>query len=203
MFDRVARRAWGISGRLTATYVLVTLAVVVLVEALVLGYQAPRLVDDVQLQTQVGATLKTYTRHLMQIYPGGAPPVGALLGERGQLARPGEARLSSDGSTLVVPAITGPLHSRKAVTAVIAIAADNRVTASSAPSRYPPGRPMRGEVPAAAAESLARGHFVGSVTSGTTYGGRVIWAISVLPGAGDKPLGGSPSRAAYLYLQAP
>ena len=41
MLDRVRRRAWGLSGRLIASYILVTLVVVVLVEALVLGFQVP------------------------------------------------------------------------------------------------------------------------------------------------------------------
>ena len=39
MLDRVRRRAWGLSGRLTASYILVTLVVVLLVEGLGLGYQ--------------------------------------------------------------------------------------------------------------------------------------------------------------------
>ncbi len=58
VLDRLRRRVWGISGRLTASYVVVTFAVVVLVEALVLAYQAPGLVNNVQLQAQVGATAK-------------------------------------------------------------------------------------------------------------------------------------------------
>ena len=76
MLDRLRRRAWGISGRLIASYVLVTLAVVVLVEALVLGYQAPRLANDVKLQAQVGATAKMYAGQLMGDYPDGAVPAG-------------------------------------------------------------------------------------------------------------------------------
>ena len=36
--------------RLTASYLLVTLAVVVLVELIVLGYQTPRLVNDTNLR---------------------------------------------------------------------------------------------------------------------------------------------------------
>jgi hypothetical protein len=36
---------WGLSARLIASYILVTLAVVVLVEALVLGFQVPSLVN--------------------------------------------------------------------------------------------------------------------------------------------------------------
>jgi len=41
VLDRVRRRAWGISGRLIASYILVTFAAVVLVESLVLGFEVP------------------------------------------------------------------------------------------------------------------------------------------------------------------
>ena len=41
-----------------------------------LGYQAPRLVNDVQLQAQVGATAKIYAGQLMGDYPDGAVPAG-------------------------------------------------------------------------------------------------------------------------------
>ena len=123
MFDRLVRRAWGISGRVIVSYVCVTLAVGVLIEALVLGYQAPRLVDDVQLQARVATTVKTYVVQFLQLYPSGRVPVGALLGDRGQPPRPGEAQLSADGSSLVVPAIAGPISSHRALTAMVEIAA--------------------------------------------------------------------------------
>src|SRR6266571_4070869 len=136
------RRAWGLSGRLIASYILVTLVVVVLVEALVLGFPVPPLVNGVQLQAhleaQVDATADSYARQLSQRYPGGVP-AGTVLGDAGQPAQPGLARPAADG-TLLVPAVTGPIHSDQAVTAVVAIAADGTVVASSAPSRYPPGR---------------------------------------------------------------
>jgi signal transduction histidine kinase len=71
---------WGISARLIASYVLVTLAAVVLVEALVVGSQAPRIGTADQRQGQVSATT----------YPGasagrlsrfdGVVPVASLLG---------------------------------------------------------------------------------------------------------------------------
>lgn len=76
------RRAWGLSARLTASYVLVTLATMVLVEALVLGYQAPRLENDTRLEDQVGATAKVYLQQLRQRYPDNVP-AGTLLGEPG------------------------------------------------------------------------------------------------------------------------
>ena len=120
MLDRLSRRAWGISGRLIASYVLVTLAVVVLVEALVLGYQAPGLVIDARLQTHVSSTAKAYAAQLLERYPGAPVPARALLGDPGQPPRAGQARLRPDGATLVVPAI-GPIAQPWAVTAIVAV----------------------------------------------------------------------------------
>jgi signal transduction histidine kinase len=202
VFDRLKRRAWGISGRLTASYVLVTLVVVVLVEAIVLGYQAPRLANNVQLQAQVGASAKVQTGQLMERYPGGAVPPGALLGDPGEPARPGQAQLSADGTTLVVPAIGGPVRSHRAVTAVVAIAAGGTVIASSAPSRYPAGQPATTELPAAANEVLATGGISGA-GSGSTPNGWVSWAMVGLPGPRTKSPGDMPRLVSYVYLQAP
>src|SRR5580704_3339758 len=147
--DRVRRRVWGRSGRLIASYILVTLVVVVLVAVLVLGFQVPQLVNGGQLQVQVDATAQSYARQLAQRYPGGVP-AGTVLGDPGQPAQPGLARPAPDGSTLAVPAIAGPVRGGRAVTAVVAVAADGTVVASSAPSVYPPGRAAAGELPAPA-----------------------------------------------------
>ena len=49
---------------------------------------------------------------------------------------------------LLVPAVAGPVRSDQAITAVVAVAADGMVVASSAPSRYPPGRAAASELPA-------------------------------------------------------
>ena len=87
MLDRVRRRAWGLSGRLIASYILVTLAVVVLVEALVLSFQILPLVNGAQLQAQVDATAKSYGILLTRRYPGGVP-AGTVLGDPGQPAQP-------------------------------------------------------------------------------------------------------------------
>ncbi len=190
------------SARLAASYVLVTVAVVVLVEALVLGYQAPRLVGDAELRAEVGATAKNYVGRLIALYPGGAVPVGALLGDPGQPPRPGQARLSADATTLAVPAISGPVPSHQAVTAVVAIAPDGTVVASSAPLRYRPGQPVTGELPAAAASALAASGF-GSAGSGSPPAGRVDWALVGLPGPGAKLRSGKPGLVRYIYVQAP
>jgi signal transduction histidine kinase len=204
VLDRVRRRAWGLSGRLIASYILVTLAVVVLVEAVVLGFQVPSLADNGQLQAQVDATALSYGQQLAQRYPGGLP-AGTVLGDPGQRAQPGLARPAPDG-TLVVPAITGPVHSDQAVTAVVAIAADGTVLASSAPSLYPPGRAAASELPAPATEAIAAGPASMTVKrpSVSTPHGSVLWDLVRAAGAGNgKPSAGEVRLVAYVYAQAP
>jgi len=200
VLDRVRRSAWGLSGRLIASYLLVTLGVVVLVEALALGFQVPQLVSGAQLQAQVDAAAKSYGQQIAQRYPRGVP-AGTVLGDRSQSAQPGLARTARDG-TLAVPAITGPVHSHQAITAVVAIAADRTVVASSAPSRYPPGQPAGSELPVQATSAIA-----GSIDKGgsvpTPYGS-VVQAVWRAGGAGiSEPSVDSPGRVAYVYVQAP
>jgi signal transduction histidine kinase len=202
--DRVRRRVWGLSGRLIASYILVTVAVVVLVEALALGFQVPSLVNGTQLQVQVDAAAKSYGQQLSRRYPGGVP-AGTLLGEPGQPAQPGLARPAPDG-TLVVPQITGPVRSGQAVTAVVAIGADGLVVASSAPSRYPPGRAAGSELPAPATAAItaspAHMYFkTGSVA--TPYGGvlMTVWPAR-RAGIGRQPAS-TGGLVAYIYVQAP
>ena len=197
MLDRVRRRAWGLSGRLTASYILATLAVVVLVEALALGFQVPSLVNGAQLQAQVNAAAQSYAGQLAQRYPVSGP-AGTVLGVSGQPAHPGLAQTTLDG-TLVVPAITGPVRGDQAVTAVVAIAADGTVVASSAPSRYPAGRSAASELPAPAVWAIAYGGILKHGPVPTSYGS-VAW--TVWP-AGDAGRGKPPGRVAYVYVQAP
>jgi two-component system, NarL family, sensor histidine kinase LiaS len=200
VLDRVRRWVWGLSGRLIASYILVTLAVVVLVEALVLGFQVPSLVNAAQLQAQVDATARSYGQQLSD-----RVPTGTVLGKPRQPARPGQARPGPDG-TLAVPAITGPIHSRLAVTAVVAVAVNGTVIASSAPARYPPGRAAGSELPVPAAQAIEGGLRVttkGSTTlttpHPTPYGGVLyrVWRV------GRAGTGRSPGLVAYVYVQAP
>jgi NarL family two-component system sensor histidine kinase LiaS len=198
VLDRVRRWAWGLSGRLIASYILVTLAVVVLVEALVLGFQVPVLVNGAQLQSRVDATATYYGDRLSQ-----RATAGTVLGDPSQPARPGRAQPTLNG-TLVVPAITGPVHSNLAVTAVVAISADGTVVASSAPSRYPPGRAAVSELPAPAAHAVgatpaAKGHSTLATPYPTPYG-TVLFNVSAAGHAGASK---RPGPVAYIYVQAP
>jgi signal transduction histidine kinase len=195
VLDRVRRRAWGLSGRLIASYILVTLAVVVLVEVLVLGLQVPLLVNGTQLQGQVNATATAYAGR----YPGGVP-AGTVLGQRGQPARPALVQPAlvqpAEDGTLAVPAITGPVPGDQAVTAVVAIAADGVVVASSAPALYPPGRPATSELPVPVTSQMAVGRIVKSGTLSTSRGS-VLWDLAWTPG------GAGSERGTVIYVQTP
>jgi signal transduction histidine kinase len=208
VLDRVRRRAWGLSGRLIAAYILVTLAVVVLVEVLVLCFQVAPVAESDQLQShlqsQVSQTATSYAHRLAQRYPGGVP-AATVLGVPGQPARPGAVAPAAPGGTLDVPAITGPIHSNQAVTAVVAIAADGRVVASSAPSRYPPGRAAATELPVQASTAIPSGDLYlkdGSVP--TPYGRVLFWMVASPGGASiSKPSASAPGRVVYVYVQVP
>jgi signal transduction histidine kinase len=204
VLDRVRRRAWGLSGRLVASYILVTLAVVVLVQALVLGFQVPSLVNGARLQAQVDAAAKSYGQQLAERYPGGLP-AGIVLGEAGLPAQPGLARPALDG-TLVVPAIAGPIPSSQAVTAVVAVGADGTVVASSAPARYRAGRAAASELPLPAAQAIAAGparFFLKTGSVATSYGTvlMTVWPVRRAPSGNQLATGRGP--VAYVYVQAP
>ncbi len=203
MLDRVGHRARGLSARLTASYILVTLTAVVLVEAITLGFQVPSLVNGAQLQAQVAAAAKSFGQQFARRYPRGIP-AGTVLGDPGQPAKLGMVRPTPDG-TLVFPAITGPIPRKQGVTAVVAIATDGTVVASSVPARYRPGRAAASELPVQAAQAITGPHLRlkgGGVP--TRYGNVIFWIFG--PEGHAEP-GGPPTSvpglADYVYVQAP
>jgi signal transduction histidine kinase len=203
VLDRVGRRVWGLSARLTASYILVTLTAVVLVEALTLGFQVPSLVDGAQLQAQVTAAAKAFGQQLARRYPRGIP-AGTVLGDPGQPAKLGMIQPTLDG-TLAFPAITGPIPRKQGVTAVVAIATDGMVVASSAPARYPPGRAAASELPVQAAQAITAPH--SDIKGGgvpTPYGSVIFWMLRPKSRADPNgPPTSLPGLADYVYVQAP
>src|SRR5262249_50274424 len=146
--------------------------------------------------SQVDATATYWGHRLSQ-----RATAGPVLGDASQPARPGQA-LPTPTGTLVVPAITGPIHSHLAVTAVVAVAADGTVVASSAPSRYPPGPAAPSDPPAPAALSIGaapttKGRTPLATPYPTQYG-TVLFNVSAVAGT-SKPSG----LVAYVYVQAP
>jgi signal transduction histidine kinase len=207
VLDRVRRWAWGLSGRLIASYILVTIAVVALVEALVLCFQVFPLLNGDQLQAQlhaqVVATAKSYCRQLARRYPGGVP-TGTVLGDPRRPVQPDMVSAAADG-TLLVPAFTGPIHGSQGITAVVAVAADGTVVASSAPSRYPPGRAAASELPVQAAMSMSGSRpYIKRGSVPTPFGSVLFWVAGSAMRAGTgKPSAAAPGLADYVYVQVP
>jgi signal transduction histidine kinase len=204
VLERVRRRVWGLSGRLIASYILVTLATVVLVQALVLVFQVFPLVAGTQEQAQLQAAVEATTSSYAQQLSDGVP-AGTVLGDPRASVKPGSVVVASDG-TLVIGAFTGPAPDNQAVAAVVAIAADGTVVASSVPSRYPAGSAVASELPYQATWALTSGgvfHLKGG-SVGTPYGSVLFWMVGLPGGAGpSKPQASARGRVAFVYVQAP
>jgi len=88
----------------------------------------------------------------------------------------------------------------------VAIAADGTVVASSAPSRYRPGRAAASELPAPATSAIAAGatHGISKVPPASTPYGSVLWMVWPAGHAGaGQPPANAPGLVAYVYVQAP
>ena len=86
----------------------------------------------------------------------------------------------------------------------MAVAADGTVVASSAPSRYPPGRAVASELPVQATAAIAPPHAIKGGSVPTPYGSVVFW-MAWPAGRADtsKPPGSAPGPVADVYVQAP
>jgi len=185
-----------------ASYILVTLATVVLVEVLVLGFQVLPLVSGTQLQDQVVAAAKSYGQQLARRYADGVP-AGTVLGDNRPSAKQ-DLNRAVPGGTLVVPTIRGPIGNNRAVIAVVAVAADGTVLASSAPSRYPPGRSAASELPVQASSTIDPPYILKGGGVPTPYGQVVFWMAWPKYHDGRGPqAAGAGRRIAAVYVQAP
>ncbi|MBO0822971.1 MAG: HAMP domain-containing protein [Actinobacteria bacterium] len=191
MQDRMRRWAWGLSGRLIASYIVVTLAVVVLVEALVLGLQVGPAVNEARLQAQVNTAAQSYAQRYRD-----RGPTGTVL--------PALAAVAGDGA-LVIPSITGPIRNDQAVTAAVAFATDGRVVASSAPSRYPPGRAAATEIPVQADPTNLGICWPRCIKGGSvpTRYGSVIFSVWRVGSGASTAAASAHDPVAYVYVQAP
>jgi signal transduction histidine kinase len=136
-------RVWGISARLIASYVLVTLAAVVLVEALVMGSQAPRIGKADQRQSQATEYIFASAGRLSRF--DGVVPVASLLGV------PDRSRVDPHRGPRPAVRVTGPAGDPQTVSPEDATAAvsPQDMTAAygvAAKAPAPPGfvNPIRG-----------------------------------------------------------
>jgi NarL family two-component system sensor histidine kinase LiaS len=145
----------------------------------------------------VDAAAKSYA----QRYSGGVP-TRTVLGDPGVPAKLALTPPTPDG-TLAVPAITGPVPTGKAIRAVVAVAADGTVLASSAPSRYPPGRAAASELPTSAIAAMTPPYVSKGDTVSTPHGS-VLWAVWPIARVRiSKPPASTAGQVAYIYVQVP
>jgi signal transduction histidine kinase len=153
------RRRWGLQAKMTASYVLVTAAVVVLVEVVAAAIVLPQLISGADRATQVQLLASATANQVMQQSATlGRLPTASQLGldQAPPGPPPGQAREPTDDpGVAVVP--DPPQRASVLVPAaalVLLLAPDGRVLASSDPAHYPVGKrlgdPAMGPLPAQA-----------------------------------------------------
>jgi signal transduction histidine kinase len=206
------RRRWGLQAKMTASYVLVTAAVVVLVEVVAAAVVLPQLVSGAEGPALVQVLASDYANMVTrQSATNGRLPTADELRLDQPPLPPSQARNSADEPGVGSPDL--PLRAEVLrPPLVLLLAPDGRVVASANPARYPVGRrlgdPAMGALPAQVRTRppTAWGKRDG-LTPTPTPAGAVLWtAAPVLDLAGlDK--GTKPSPASDLlgvvYVQLP
>jgi signal transduction histidine kinase len=206
------RRRWGLQAKMTASYVLVTAAVVVLVEVVAAAVVLPQLVSGAEGPALVQVLASDYANMVTRqsATSGRLPTADELRLDQPPLP-PSQARNSADG-----PGVGSPVLPLRAEVLrpplVVLLAPDGRVVASSNPARYPVGRrlgdPAMGALPAQVRTRppTAWGKRDG-LTPTPTPAGAVLWTAAPVLDLGGLEKGTKPSPVSDLlgvvYVQVP
>src|SRR5262245_24593771 len=210
------RGRWGLQAKMTGSYVLVTAAVVVLVEVVAAVIVLPGLVSGADRATQVQLLASDTADQVMQQSAtlGRLPTASQLRLDQAALGLPpGQARRSADETGVGIPDF--PQRAKVLVPAaavVLLLAPDRRVVASSNPARYPVGGrlgdPAMGALPAQVTSRppTAWGKRDGLAPT-PTRSGAVLWAAAPVLDLGGLSKGTKPSPVTDLlgvvYVQVP
>jgi signal transduction histidine kinase len=208
------RGRWGLQAKMTGSYVLVTAAVVVLVEVVAAVIVLPGLVSGADRATLVQLLASDTANRVMQQSAtlGQLPTASQLRLDQAALGLPpGQARKSADETGVGIP----DLPQRDKVLRpplVLLLAPDGRVVASSDPARYPVGRrlgdPAMGALPAQVTTRppTAWGKRDGLAPT-PTRNGAVLWAAAPVLDLRGLSKGTKPSPVSDLlgvvYVQVP
>jgi len=213
------RGRWGLQAKMTASYVLVTAAAVVLVEVVVAGIVLPRLVSRADRATRVQLIASDYADTAMKLGArlGRLPTAGEFkLGEAAQRSEADQTLAVRDGAGAAIPdTTTSTQHQAKVLRppVVLLLAPDGRVIASSNPARYQVGErlgdPGMGALPTQVRTQppTAWGKRDG-LTPTPTQSGEVLWAAAPVLNLGQasnlqrKPLL-TPDLLGMVYVQVP
>jgi signal transduction histidine kinase len=208
------RGRWGLQAKMTASYVLVTAAVVVLVEAVAAVLVLPGLVSGADRVAQVQLMASDYATMVMQqsAVLGRLPTASELrLDQAAPGLPPGLARRSADGVGVAIPETQERVKLSGSLVMLL-LAPDGRVVASSNPARYPvggrPGDPDMGALPTHIRTQPPTVWGKRPSPSPTpTQTGEVLWAAAPVVDLGGLDKGAKPSPVSDLlgmvYLQVP
>lgn len=204
---RSRRDRFGLQARMTASYVLVTAAAVLIVEAVALGVVLPNVLAGQDLNNRVVYTAGDEAERVGLASLSSTSlmlPTDFVLGTRSSV-RPGQ--VIDQGQGLVVPQISTAFPTTAApLTVALLLSTDGNVLSSSYPQRFPVGSSMADLVPLGA-KSIGAG---AKGTVSDTPSGQVAWTVQpvlvelaknrglVAPGSA-KPT----TPDAYVYVQAP
>jgi signal transduction histidine kinase len=191
----------GLRGRMAASYVLVTAAAVIVVEAIAIAFTIPSLLANQDLTTRVrytayaladaASTASTSDTQLVL-------PSNFILGQPGSSVGPGKARAQANG--LEIPQVTGTYPDGGGpVSLALVFSNDGSVVATSYPMRYPIGSSAFGVLPYGP-KSLING-VDGQISD--VAGGQVAWVVVQVVQPSGKPVGSVKSLNGYVYVQAP
>jgi signal transduction histidine kinase len=198
-------RRWGLQAKMTASYVVVTALAVLVVEAIVIGIAAPKVISMQDLQTRVRATTGSLAGKLSaNLTPDGRLPATSL-GEPGQRPKPGRAEPDSGGGVMI-PEVGSNRCSEGPASFAVVFSLTGRVLASSYPACFPVGS-TRFRLPVAAVRSRGPRTDDGIAS---TPSGKVIWATSPLAAGQSGPkqspgvqLGQPAQPIGTVYVEVP
>ena len=186
---------------MTASYVLVTAAAVVVVEVIAIAITIPSLVASQDLVSRVTYTAQA---HADALAASSKPinqlvlPSEYLLGQLDSSMGPGKVKTQSSG--VEIPLTKGAFPDGAApLSMALVFSPDGQVLATSYPSRYPVGGSAFKALPNGP-KSMVAGS-AGQISR--ISGGDVAWAVVPVVLAGVEPPGNIKSVKAYVYVQAP
>jgi signal transduction histidine kinase len=190
---------------MATSYVLVTAAVVILLEAVAIGFVIPNLLASQDLTNRVNQTAANLADQVALVSTSSdhvALPANYSLGQLDVSLGPGQMQASGNG--VEVPQVSGAYPAdAPPFTLALLFSPDGQIIASSYPSRYPPGSSAYAVMPNGSGSELGKTSQISSSGSG-----RVAWAVQpvVLDRLGTGlPPGASKAfpPSALVYVQAP
>jgi signal transduction histidine kinase len=192
---------FGLRARMAASYVLVTAAAVIVVEAIAIAFTIPSLLANQDLTTRV-----RYTAYALADAAASAStsstqlvlPTGFVLGQTDPSLGPGKTRAQANG--IEIPQVTGAYPDTAGpVSLAVVFSSDGHVLASSYPERYPVGGDILSLLPFGPKSTLTGDS--GQISN--VNNGQVAWVVVPVVQATGKPLGSVKNQNGFVYVQAP